>query len=84
MRNIYFSQEEDYRKTAPQGKVHELNAKSLFNVYTALVRTYAECSSMFLKAEISLEQLESHGYQTFKKFVKTVKVPEKDQFRVDV
>lgn len=37
MRNIYFSQDEEFRRPAPQGKVHEQNAKTLFNIYRALI-----------------------------------------------
>jgi hypothetical protein len=78
MRNMYFSQEEEHRRTAPQGKVHELNSKTLFSIYRALIQTYQECSSMFLKGELTVQELGSHGYQTFKKYVKTEKVPEKE------
>jgi S-adenosylmethionine hydrolase len=39
---------------------------------------------MFLKGELTIQELGSHAYQTFKKFAKVDKVPEKDQFRVDV
>jgi hypothetical protein len=39
---------------------------------------------MFLKGELTIQELESHGYQTFKKFVKVDQVPDKSQFKVEV
>jgi hypothetical protein len=78
MRNIYFSQEEEFRKPSPNGKIQELNGKTLFSVYRALIQTYQECSSMFLKSELNLQELPSHAYQTFKKLARLEKTPKKD------
>jgi hypothetical protein len=49
MKNMYFSDDEDYRIADPQGKINELNAKTLLTVYRALIQTYEECSDQYLK-----------------------------------
>lgn len=39
---------------------------------------------MFLKNELTLQELGSHAYQIFKKLATVEKIPEKDKFLVDV
>ena len=92
MRNMYFSQDEDFRGTNPQGKVNEVNAKTLFDVYRGLIRTYQDCSDMYLKGQITAPEIQnSHAYQSFKTFMKSrvenidALLPNgKDSFIVDV
>tara|TARA_B110000285_G_scaffold214596_1_gene260129 strand:+ start:1104 stop:1409 length:306 start_codon:yes stop_codon:yes gene_type:complete len=63
MRNIYFSQDPDFRTPNEQGKVNELNAKTLFTVYWALIKTFQECSELYMKGEITLTELKgSHAF----------------------
>lgn len=57
MRNLYFSQEPEFRKGSEQGKINELNAKTLFIVYWALIKTFQECESQYLKGELSLTDI---------------------------
>jgi len=67
---MYFSQEEEYRVASPEGKKHELNAKTLLACYRALVLAFEECSDLYLKGEIKLSELTgNHGFQTLKKFL---------------
>ena len=70
MRNMWFSDDEDYRTASPQGKKHELNAKTLLTCYRALILAFEECSDLYLKGEITLSELTgNHGFQTLKKFL---------------
>lgn len=40
MQGYYFSDEEEERKTNPNGKINELNTKVLFNAYVSLLKTF--------------------------------------------
>ena len=89
---MYFSQEEEYRVASPEGKKHELNAKTLLACYRALVLAFEECSDLYLKGEIKLEELTgNHGFQTLKKFLQpkvhnfdTLLIDGKDSFLMHV
>lgn len=89
MQNMYFSQDDEFRGTSAKGKVNELNTKTLFNVYHALIQAYQDCSDMFLKGATTLGELQgSLAYQTFKKYVQA-KVTNhesltKENFAVDI
>lgn len=89
MKNMYFSQDEDFRGTCATGKLNELNTKTLFNVYHALIQAYQDCSDMFLKGETTLPELSgSLAFTTFKKYVQA-KVANheslsKENFSVDI
>ena len=63
MRNMYYSQEEEYRVASPEGKKHELNAKTLLSCYRALILAFDECSDLYLKGQI--KQSELHGNHAF-------------------
>ena len=68
MRNIWFSEEEEFRTANPQGKINELNAKTLFQVYRGLIQTYDECSDGYLKGKITTDEIQAHAFQIFKKY----------------
>lgn len=59
MRNCYFSDDPDLRSTSEQGKINEMNAKTLFTVYWALIKAFQECSELYMKGEITLTELKS-------------------------
>ena len=79
MRNIYFSQEPEFRSPNEQGKVNELNAKTLFTAYWALIKTFQECSELYMKGEITLTEL---NHALFKK-MKGSSAPGIDGFTVN-
>lgn len=68
MRNMWFSEEDEFRVANPQGKINELNAKTLFQVYRGLIQTFEECSDQYLKGQITSDEIQGHAFQTFKKY----------------
>lgn len=62
MKNCYFSQDEEEWVTSPQGKVNELNARTLLFAYRALIMAYNECSDLYLKGGATLTELKTLAF----------------------
>jgi len=77
--------------TSEQGKCNELNTKTLLFVYRALILAHEECSDLYLKGEITLTELKTIAFQTFKKYCQAkfedadrLLLTGKDSFALDV
>jgi len=91
MRNCHFSQDEEEQVTSEQGKCNELNTKTLLFAYRALILAHEECSDLYLKGEITLTELQTIAFQTFKKYCQAkfedadkLLLTGKDSFALDV
>jgi hypothetical protein len=49
MQDYYFTDDEEERKSNPNGKMNELNTKVLFNTYVSLLLTFQDTSDLFMK-----------------------------------
>ena len=49
MEDYFFTDEEEERKANPNGRINELNSKTLFNSYVCLLMAFKEVSEAFMK-----------------------------------
>ncbi len=49
MQNYFFSDDEDERKANTNGKMNEMNSKTLLNTYICMLLTFQETSDLFMK-----------------------------------